>query len=401
MKTQRIEYDVIEATSNFDEIALAYEGGKRGIVLPGGTRSSKTVSAIQWILIYCLENEGKSIAICRDTMSNLKRTVLKDFKELCYGHGYDVALYPDLHINKQDWECEINGNTISFFGLKDDPMRVYGLATDVFFINESISTYKNTFDQLEQRCEDFWICDCNPSEPNSWVYELERRPDVVFFRSTYLDNPFLPERIVKKIESYEPTEENISNGTADSRKWTIYGKGLIHKGKEIIYPNWTTFDDDPKEYDYIFYGLDWGFNHPLACTKLWVNGNKLYVKEVVYASEMEFPQLIEILKATSIMEDDTYIVCDSSEPRSIATLQAAGLPATGVRKNTKGGSVLDGIRKIQNMDIYIHQDSLNIQSEANNYKFKVDAKTETVLDVPVKENDDAWDSIRYPLITFL
>jgi len=98
---------------------------------------------------------------------------------------------------------------------------------------------------------------------------------------------------------------------------------------------------------------------------------------------------------------ETYIVCDSAEPRSIKTLQGAGLPAMAVRKNTIGGSVLDGIRKIQNMKIHIHEDSINIQREANNYKFKLDPKTDTVIDVPVKEFDDAWDSIRYPLITFL
>ena len=393
----------IDATTNYRAIHNAYVSNQRGIVLPGGTRSTKTISALQWIILYCYSHTGKDIAICRDTMSNLRRTIIKDFEALCYGYGdYEHAMHPNLHINKSDYTCTINGNHIAFFGVKDDPMRVYGLKTDIFFINEAISTYKNTFDQLEQRCSEFWILDCNPSEPNSWVYELNQRPDVDTFRSTYKDNPFLPKSIINKIESYEPTKENIENGTADERKWSIYGKGLVHKGKEIIYPNWETYKDEPLGYDYCFYGLDWGFNHPLACTKSIIEGNNLYVKEVIYASEIEFKDVIEILKREPLLAKmETYIVCDSAEPRSIKTLQGAGLPAMAVRKNTIGGSVLDGIRKIQNMKIHIHEDSINIQREANNYKFKLDPKTDTVIDVPVKEFDDAWDSIRYPLITFL
>jgi phage terminase large subunit len=290
-------------------------------------------------------------------MSNLKRTVLKDFEALCYGLAdYNHALYPSLQINKSDWSCKIHGNTISFFGLKDDPMRVYGFASDVFFINESISTYKNTFDQLEQRCRGFWLLDCNPSEPHSWVYELERRPDVSFFRSTYLDNPFLPQSIINKIESYEDTEGNRERGTADPRKWSIYGKGIVHKGPEIIYPDWTTYEDEPEGYDHIFYGLDWGHNHPLACVKLLINNNDLYVSEVLYSSELEWDDITErILHEPLIAERNAYVVCDSSEPRSIKTLIRAGIPALAVKKGK--GSVLDGIRKIQSMNIHIHIDS--------------------------------------------
>lgn len=390
----------VEATINYEVIHDAYVGGKRGVVLPGGTRSSKTISAIQWVLIYCMQNTGKEIAICRDSLTNLRRTVLKDFEALCYGHNNFIAMYPKLHMNKSDLTCKINGNTINFFGLIDDPMRVYGFACDIFFINEAISTYKNTFDQLEQRCREFWILDCNPSEPNSWVYELDRRNDVIEFRSTYLDNPFLPDTIIKKIESYQPNEFNDSQGTSDSRKWSIYGQGLVYKGKEIIYPNWTTYKDEPEGYDYQFFGLDWGWNDPMVCMKITLSGNDLYIREIVYGSEIEFEDLINLLLGQeALVKHQTYLVCDSAEPRSITTLQKAGLPAM---KTTKGaGSILDGIRKIQSMNIHIHEDAKNMQHEANTYKFKVDEKTETVLDIPIDKNNHGWDAVRYPLITFL
>lgn len=388
----------VKTTSNYREIQKSFDENQRGIVLAGGTRSSKTIAALQWIIIYCLQNTGKEVGICRDTLTNMKRTTLKDFEALCYGFGYPVALYPDLRVNKSEFTCKINGNTVSFFGLNDDVLRVYGYASDLFYINEAISTYKSTFDQLEQRCRGFWLLDCNPSYPSSWVYELDLRDDVTMFRSTYKDNPFLPTQIVNKIESYEPTPKNIEQGTADLRMWSIYGQGLIFKGKEIIYPNWTTYKDEPDGWDYLGYGVDWGFSHPMACIRVIIDGNDLYLREVFYRSGVDGEDLLSELADVLLKEpeiDDRLVVCDSAEPKSINFLRFRGIPATAVKK--KHGGVIQGIRLVNSYNIKVHEDSKNLQKELNNYKFKVDKATDTVLEVPVKEWDDGLDSARYLL----
>jgi phage terminase large subunit len=390
----------IQATCNYEEIDDAYNDGKKGIVLPGGTRSSKTVSALQWLIIYCMQNTGKEIAICRDSLTNLRRTVLKDFEGICRGYNNYDALYPKMHMNKSEFTCKINGNNITFFGLNDDPMRVYGFACDIFFINEAINVPKNVFDQLEQRCREFWILDCNPSEPNSWVYLLNLRDDVIEFRSTYLDNPFLPKTIIKKIESYEPTKHNDEQGTSDPRKWCIYGKGEVYKGKEIIYPTWGLYKENPKEYDYIFYGLDWGYNDPLACIKVIIKGNDLYVREIIYGSNIDsMEDIVEmLLNEEEIKNQKTYVVCDTNEPRSIITLNKSGVPA--MKANKKGG-IIEGIRKVNQYKIHVHEDSKNIIMEFNNYKYKIDEKTDTILDIAVDNHNHACDAIRYPIVTFL
>jgi len=391
----------IKTTVNYEFIDDNFDSC-RGIVLPGGTRSSKTIAVLQWLILYCHQNQGKHIVICRDTLKNLKRTTLKDFKELCWGMGdFDGSAHaPQMTINNADLIATINTCTIEFIGLIDDPMRVYGLKSDIFYINEAISTYQTTFNQLNQRCNEGWFLDCNPSEPNSWVYRLEQRDDVMFFRSTYLDNPFLNDEIVKTIESYEPTPFNIEQGTADERMWSIYGKGLVFKGKEIIYPYWTTYEGEITEYDHLFYGIDFGINHPLACVKVMVNGNNLYVKEVVYKSGIMdlSTQLVPILKEEPGIENN-YVICDSAELKSIHTLVVDGINAFGVKK--PAGSVLSGIRKVGRYNIHVHIDSINIQNELNNYKWKVDKATEAILDVPVKLHDDAMDAIRYVVYTYL
>jgi phage terminase large subunit len=392
----------IQATINLHRIEETYNAGQRGIVLVGGTRSSKTISALQWILLYCMRNTGKRIVIGRDSLVNLRRTILEDFKAICYGYDGFSAMFPNMHLNKQDMTTTFNGNTIVFVGLKDDPMRVHGLKSDVFFINECVNVPKITFDNLEQRCRDFWLVDLNPSEPNSYVYKLEMRDEVTQFRSTYLDNPFLTPQQVKKIESYCDTEDNRRQGTADPRKWSIYGLGETYKGKEIIYPNWNTYSgEDPEGYDYIFYGLDWGFNDALAVIKLIIVDNDLYIREIIYGSEIDdFQDVInKLMLETQLSEQRTYLVCDSSEPRSIITLQKAGLPAMKTKKGQ--GSILDGIRKVNGYNLLVHEDSKNVQNEFNNYKFKIDDRTDTILDIPVDKDNHACDAIRYPLITFL
>ena len=393
MSIQEVETTISFAVidDNFDDY--------RGIILPGGTRSGKTIAVLQWIIIYCLRNTNKEIVICRDTLTNLRRTTLKDFQALCYGFGEYAAMYPNMTMNKSEMFANINGNNITFIGLLDDPMRVYGLRSDLFYINEAVATYKHTFNQLNQRCQDGFILDCNPSEPNSWVYQLNLRPDVLEFRTTYDDNPFLPKEVIKEIESYEPTPDNKINGTADERMWSIYGQGQVFKGKEIIFTEWKTYDKEPDGYDYVFFGLDWGHNHPLACTKVIVNGKDIFVEEIMYKSNIDdLDDVIEVLKEQpEILE--TYVVCDSSEPRSVNQLIRGGIPAMNVKKPP--GSVLDGIRKMLSFNIHVHANSTNIQNELNNYKWKVDTKTDSILDVPVKKYDDAMDSIRYPLYTFM
>jgi len=335
-------------------------------------------------------------------MANLKRTTMQDLEHICNGLGdfEGQALYPGLKINKHEGRCTINGNQIWFFGLKDDPMRVHGFDSDLFFINEMISTYKFTFDQLEQRCRDFWIGDCNPSEPQSWVYKLDLRPDVEMFETTFEDNPFLTPAIIRKIRSYEPTEENIANGTADKKQWTIYGLGQIYKGPEIIFSNWELYEDEPEGHDYIFYGLDWGWNDPLAFVKVTLDGNNLYVRELLYGSEIEEEDYTEVvLREPGLTKQQTYLVCDNTEEKSRRALKRHGIPAIAAKKPK--GSIMDGIKLIWRYNLHIHVDSINAQREANEYKFKKDERTDTILDVPIDKHNHIWDAVRYPLYRFI
>ena len=92
--------------------------------------------------------------------------------------------------------------------------------------------------------------------------------------------------------------------------------------------------------------------------------------------------------------EDTYIIADSSEPKSIAEMQKYGLPVLGAKKGA--GSILSGIKKVCNFDLYVHVDSHEIQDELRHYhKLEVtNAKGERITHVVDKDNH-ALDAIRY------
>ena len=55
---------------------------------------------------------------------------------------------------------------------------------------------------MAQRTEELVLVDYNPSEYESWLYQNAKLDTVNFKKSTLLDNPFAPEKQVKKILSY-------------------------------------------------------------------------------------------------------------------------------------------------------------------------------------------------------
>ena len=54
----------------------------RFIINEGGSRSSKTYSLCQMVIVYCLQHPGKVVSIVRKTFPALRATVMRDFFEI-------------------------------------------------------------------------------------------------------------------------------------------------------------------------------------------------------------------------------------------------------------------------------------------------------------------------------
>lgn len=164
---------------------------KRVRVLEGGSRSGKTYSILQYIILYCQDaqsrGEFKRITIARQKLTWLKATVLNDFIDIL--RQYDI--YDDRDFHRSEMRYTLFGCEVAFFGL-DEPQKLHGRKQDLFWINEAIEATKDDFDQLEMRTTQFCILDYNPSRTKHWIYDsVLSRDDVAFNHSTVIDNPFV------------------------------------------------------------------------------------------------------------------------------------------------------------------------------------------------------------------
>ena len=98
------------------------------------------------------------------------------------------------------------------------------------------------------------------------------------------------------------------------------------------------------------------------------------------------------------------IFCDSAEPDRIQMLVKAGYRAVPVKKGA--GSVkaqIDWLKGVIDKNtacrrkIYIHPDCTGLAKEIQEYRWKLDLKSNTYLDEPVEFNDDAIAALRYSI----
>jgi phage terminase large subunit len=215
----------IKATAIFEKNYEAILGDKRFIINEGGSRSSKTYSLCQLMIIYCLQNNNKVVSVIRKTFPALRATVLRDFIEILR----DIGLYNEESHNKSEQIYTFgNGSMVEFFSV-DNEQKIRGRKRDIAWCNEANELYFDDFNQLNLRTEDKLIFDYNPSDSASWLYELPG-DESIKIKSTYKDNPFLPDSIKAQIEDLKRTDEAL---------YQIYALGEKAISKSNIYSQWT------------------------------------------------------------------------------------------------------------------------------------------------------------------
>ena len=211
----------------------------------GGTRSGKTYSILTALIELCHKNSGLVITICRKTFPALRATAMRDFFEIL---NKEEIYNPDLH-NKSDATYQLWGNMVEFISI-DQPQKVRGRKRDVLFINEANEINLEDWRQLLLRTTGRVLIDYNPSDEFHWIYEeVIPREDAEFFRTTYKDNPFLPESVVMEIERFKTADENF---------WKVYGLGERGTSQATIFTHWKEINQIPNENKLLIIGLDFG-----------------------------------------------------------------------------------------------------------------------------------------------
>lgn len=399
----------------------------RQIVSMGGTRSSKSYSILQLLLLEMVSRSNIKITVWRNMKNVCRSTVLEDFQRIIM---FDYSIYKDIKENKQHGSFTYmpTGSRIVFEGA-DDIGKVLGSQQTISFFNEITEFREDVYLQITQRTSDRVICDYNPSK-NFFLEKHRTNPNTKFIHSTYKDNFFCPPQIQLQVAGYDPWEEgsydvidskvyyngqpisptnqppphilNVKNNTANEYMHLVYGLGIGAEKPNKIYRGWRQISDEqfnalPYE---SYFGLDFGASNPTAMVEVKYNGDgAFFIRERLYTPLQDIddslPTVIH-LRVPQAVKGKSLIVCDSAKDSYRQMLANSGYHIVGATKG--GGSIEVGITLVQGFQIYFVPTD-NLLFEEQNYSWQVDSNGRS-LDTPLKADDHLMDAIRY-IISYL
>jgi len=338
----------------------------------GGTRSGKTYAVLQFLIVQAIENK-ETITIVRKTIPSLKRTVIKDFKDILTG----LNIWQDENFNITDRIYNLYDSTIQFLST-DDADKLRGIKSTILFIDEASEIDEESYFQLSIRTSGKIILAYNPTiSPYHWLRQMQ---DCERYITTYKDNVYLPKEMVKAIEELE---------YKNPKYWKIYGKGEFAANDKAIFQFELVDDIDG---DFVAFGFDFGFSSdPNALVAVYKKGDELYLEELLYEKGMVTSDIVNKLDKLDINKSHE-IWCDSSEPRLIEEIYRSGFNAKPVTKGKD--SIKFGIGVMQNYKINILKTSQNLINEMYGYQYITDKHGYTT-DQPEGGLDHLIDAARY------
>ena len=396
------------------------------LISSGGSRSSKSYSILQILMLELVTHKNIKISVWRDTKVTCKSSVMEDFQKIIM---FDSFIHANFKENKQlsTFTYKPTGSKIVFTGA-DDVGKVLGGQQDISFFNEVTEFNEEVHNQICQRTAKRVIYDYNPSK-DFFIEGLRFDKEAKFIHSTFMDNIYCPTNAAQKILSYEPWEsgtyeifdgkevrykgkpitvenqppphiQNTKTNTASIYLWLVYGLGIGSEKPQKIYHGWNKITNEYFEsLEYSSYlGLDFGTSNPTAAVEVKYDGNGgFYIRERLYKPLREITDSLPTVLKTEIPEaKKMLIVGDSAKELYINILLEAGYT---ILKALKGaGSIEAGIGILKSLTIY-YVPSKNLQKEYDNYSFGVD-RYGKATDDPIKKDDHLMDALRY-IITYL
>ena len=343
---------------------LKYKGTQTLIADQGGQGSSKTISILQ--LLYNIAKYAKTrkrITIASYALPHLKEGAMADFEDILVGEGID----PSSVRNKSESKYFIGKGEFTFIGIEGNESKVTGPRREILYVNEANRriSYK-IFELMNARTSIATFIDFNPSA-EFWLHEKHLPNfDCELIKSTFLDNPYLPEREKQNLlaKKDKPGFENW---------WKVYGLGELGQLEGAIFRNWRfgAFDDILP----YGYGLDFGVTANDALVRVAVDkrNKRLYWGEELYENELSTDALA--LKLGVRVPSRKLIAADNSAKRTIMDLKKKGFNIEGFPKN----KIVEDIKAIKGYELIITPESVNLEKELNKWIW-LDKKGEIPID---------------------
>ena len=361
----------VDTTITFDNLLSA---NKRITQHIGGTRSGKTYAILQYLIVKALQ-EAQNITIVRRTVPSLKRSVIKDYKEIMQ----ELGIWSNESYNISDRVYSFSNGALISFVNTDDAEKLRGVKSNILFIDEASEQHEESYFQLSIRTTGEIILAFNPTvSPYHWLRNMD---EVEQFRTTYKDNPYLPDVMIKEIEALEHK---------NPKYYKIYGLGEYAPNEKAVFNNFQILEDFPT-HELIGYGMDFGFSQdPTTLIAVHKHHDMLYVRELMYERGLTTTDIVRRL--TSLNIGKTEIWADSAEPRLIEEIYRSGFNIKPVKKGPD--SIKFGISVLQNFGLVVDNKSTHLIDELYGYEYMTD-KNGVVLDKPQGFNDHCIDALRY------
>lgn len=368
----------MKTTSVFNRNVDAYNSGFRYIVNKGSTRSSKTYSVLQLlILIARLSAKPRIISVVSESIPHLKKGCIRDFKEILMNEN----LWDENDWNATDRIYKINNSMIEFFSA-DNPSKVHGPSRSILYVNECININYETIRQLAIRTTETIFLDYNPCH-EFWVDEkILPSERSILIHSTYKDNEYLTREQIEEIES----------NSTDVEWFKVYGLGETGSKIGLVIQDYEIVLSMPEHYKSRWLGLDFGFtNDPTAIVDVRLSEGELWINELLFDTGYDNIMISEHLKVLNI-PNSLEIVADSAEPKSISEIKAQRWKVEPAIKGPDSVNV--GLSIINRYKKHVTNTSLNILREFRNYRWIVDEFGKPT-NKPIDKFNHSIDSIRY------
>lgn len=373
----------LQVSDLFDIHFDAFNDPKNRYILSrGGMRSGKTYSILQVLCYLALTNENKTYIIIRRHKETLRSVLVPDFITVLTMMG----IYDEDNFNKTSLTYKFQtGSVIRLLG-SDDARKLRGLASDVIYFNECTEISKEAFYQLEGRSREKVFIDYNPSDTESYIYDiLKLFPEKsIEVHSTFRDNPFLPEEQIKSIEDKIKV----------SPEWyKVFVLGEIPTSNTRIYNHFKTVNKIPDDAILRSYGLDHGYNDPFVIVACYEYEKEFYFKELCCETQLDPNQMMD--KINKLHLDKSIKIYADHSPDLNAMIRKQGYKIEPADKK----SIKEGINTLKANVIYYTTDSTNIMEEV--YKYMWSTVNGQITDKPVEKHDHTMDSMRYALHSYI
>jgi hypothetical protein len=364
------------------------------------------------------------IAICSysDTLSS---SFNRDIQRIIDDQPY-YEIFPDTYLNESNVSTDAHGSYLrnaSIFetvghrgfvktvgvggsltgtpvdlGIVDDPFKDREEASSVRIRDKVWSWYTDVFrTRLHNQSQELIIM-TRWDEDDLAGRLLKRETDwevIVFQGIKRREMPGDPRKMGEALWPNKHSLERLEAVEADSPITfnSLYQQEPKAPKELLVFPEWSEIDTMP-DLPYNF-GIDFG--NPFAVVKVAVHNKNIYLDEILYdRSNPTNTEVVNKLRSFGIDIRQRF-ACDSAEPRSIKDLRSAGLNATEAVKGQ--GSILSGIKKINDFKIHVTKTSHNLKLELNNYQYE-SFKGESTGE-PIDDWNHLIDAVRYVILTFL